>query len=500
MLIPNVLLHCPAKTSAAWFELPFKLPGVNSVSRFVARQEELQRLHKALEWTGERRTVVLHGLGGMGKTQTTNEFAKKHRDEYSAVIWLDARDTTTLKQGYRHLAKRIERETLCLPYVRNAITNGDHDEIVESAMRWLDEPKNNRWLVIYDNYDDVTIQNRDVSKAYDIRPFLPETEHGAILITTRSSSVRLGERVQLGKLADLKDSLEILASTSGRTDLGKDPDAALLAKKLDGLPLALATVGAYLDQVATSCTEYLDMYENSWLRLQHESPGLIEYDRALYSTWNVSLRHIQLKNQHAAELLHLWAYFDNQDLWYELLRAVESEELLWFHKKTDAKLDFDAAMRVLCEHGLAERNIHSQELGSESTGYSMHGCVHAWTIHVLETKTSRTLAGIAIRCVASHIPSREQSKYWIIQRRLLQHADRCVNLLGTSIGFDLKDSAWIYHCLGLLYSDQGRLKEAEAMYERALKGYEKALGPDHTSTLSTVNNRPGPAQRGQGDV
>ncbi|CAI0650683.1 unnamed protein product, partial [Colletotrichum noveboracense] len=34
----------------------------------------------------------------------------------------------------------------------------------------------------------------------------------------------------------------------------------------------------------------------------------------------------------------------------------------------------------------------------------------------------------------------------------------------------------------------GRLKEAEAMYERALQGKEKALGPDHTSTLSTVNN------------
>ncbi|GKT67558.1 NB-ARC and TPR domain protein [Colletotrichum tofieldiae] len=42
--------------------------------------------------------------------------------------------------------------------------------------------------------------------------------------------------------------------------------------------------------------------------------------------------------------------------------------------------------------------------------------------------------------------------------------------------------------LGLLYSIQGRLKEAEEMYERALQGYEKALGPDHTSTLDTVNN------------
>ena len=26
------------------------------------------------------------------------------------------------------------------------------------------------------------------------------------------------------------------------------------------------------------------------------------------------------------------------------------------------------------------------------------------------------------------------------------------------------------------------------MYQRALQGYEKALGPDHISTLGTVNN------------
>ena len=42
--------------------------------------------------------------------------------------------------------------------------------------------------------------------------------------------------------------------------------------------------------------------------------------------------------------------------------------------------------------------------------------------------------------------------------------------------------------LGVLYRDQGRLMEAEAMYRRALEGYEKALGPDHTLTLNTVNH------------
>jgi tetratricopeptide (TPR) repeat protein len=42
--------------------------------------------------------------------------------------------------------------------------------------------------------------------------------------------------------------------------------------------------------------------------------------------------------------------------------------------------------------------------------------------------------------------------------------------------------------LGILYADQGRLEDAETMYNRALAGYEKACGPEHTSTLDTVNN------------
>jgi len=37
--------------------------------------------------------------------------------------------------------------------------------------------------------------------------------------------------------------------------------------------------------------------------------------------------------------------------------------------------------------------------------------------------------------------------------------------------------------LGLLYAGQGRMAQAEQMYVRALRGYEKALGPDHAWTL-----------------
>jgi len=44
------------------------------------------------------------------------------------------------------------------------------------------------------------------------------------------------------------------------------------------------------------------------------------------------------------------------------------------------------------------------------------------------------------------------------------------------------------HMLGSLYADQSKFPEAVAMYKQALEGYEKALGRDHISTLSTANN------------
>ena len=36
--------------------------------------------------------------------------------------------------------------------------------------------------------------------------------------------------------------------------------------------------------------------------------------------------------------------------------------------------------------------------------------------------------------------------------------------------------------LGVLYTDQGKMAEAEAMCLRALQGYENAVGADHPKT------------------
>ena len=74
--------------------------------------------------------------------------------------------------------------------------------------------------------------------------------------------------------------------SDGRLNAMLDPDAVELATELDGLPLALATAGAYLDQTAIGFSDYLRLYKASWAKLLETSPELSSYeDRTLYSTW-----------------------------------------------------------------------------------------------------------------------------------------------------------------------------------------------------------------------
>ncbi|KAI1085938.1 P-loop containing nucleoside triphosphate hydrolase protein [Rostrohypoxylon terebratum] len=424
------------------FELPLNLSQVTDVPRFVAREDELRRMHEVLGEGGERRTAILHGLGGMGKTQLAREYIKRHRKHFSAVIWLNARDTTSLQQSFMQAARQIHQHYSSIMYVRNAVQSRDLDEGVDAVKQWLEEPANNKWLVVYDNYDNPKFgvaknihrrSNRDASgtmladerkqtaapgedltqQAFDIRPFLPGTYHGAVVVTTRSAEVELGTYIRVKKLTDPKSCLEILASTSYRQGVDQDEAARTLVQRLDGLPLALVTAGAYLKGVpSTTFADYLTLYEASWRQLQESSPKILSYvDRALYSTWNISFTHIQHQNPASAMLLRLWAYFDNEDLWYELLReGLSSNRKKYVHGIVADKIRFDGAIRVLYNHGLVEADELMRERGGESQGYSMHGCVHSWTQHVLneeENEESIKMAGVARECVGRHVPGRD---------------------------------------------------------------------------------------------
>jgi hypothetical protein len=126
-----------------------------------------------------------------------------------------------------------------------------------------------------------------------------------------------------------------------------------------------------------------------------------------------------------------------------------------------------------------------------------------WGLPCAHTCSERTALGDSLRTGDFHVQWRLDRMrqlppidpmLWIkdpiqIKSRLTKHAEsdrRELSLM--AIGPDHTSTLNTVNNLGLLYRDQGKLAEAEKMYLRGLAGYEKALGPDHTSTLNTVCN------------
>jgi hypothetical protein len=201
------------------FSISFSLSEVSETQNFVAREDELAETHRMLSGDGSRRIVVLHGLGGIGKTQLAIAYAKQHKDRYSAIFWLNIKDEDSLKQSFTKLAKQILREHPSANRLRSVVAKEDLNEVIDAVKAWLSLPNNTRWLMICDNYDNPKLPSNTDPAAVDIRKFLPESYQGSVIITTRSSQVKIGHPIRIRKLENVRDSLEILSNVSRREGL-----------------------------------------------------------------------------------------------------------------------------------------------------------------------------------------------------------------------------------------------------------------------------------------
>ena len=224
---------------------------------------------------------------------------------------------------------------------------------------------------------------------------------------------------------------------------------------------------------------------------QHRSTFQADTDRSVLTTWILSFNHLQAQSEDAAKLLMLWAFLDNQDLWYELFASALDLDIVdkmpdWYIRCAGDELEFKDCIGLLLEYSFIDAKI-------ESTSFFMHPVLHQWSFHAFE-KEKTDMSWLAMIIVASAVPLETVPNYSFISRRLLPHCDRIFPLLKHRIQesfvneIDPLSFSYACHELGRLYSDQGKMKEAEEMYLRALTGYEKAWGVEHTSTLNTVNN------------
>ncbi|KAF5844167.1 hypothetical protein GGP41_002254, partial [Bipolaris sorokiniana] len=206
-------------------KVDFSLRGIPIVSQFVARDLEMQALEKTLVKTSPatsrpRNVVIVHGLGGIGKTQLVVEFARKHQRQFSAVFWLDGSSEASLKQSFIDISQRLPRCELTADGVQMlSQATVEADAAVRECRQWLSISSNYHWLLIVDNVDRDHRDKGD-SQAYNVKEYFPDADHGSVLITSRLASLqRLGSGVKVGIVA-AEQARAILENNAGRVVKG----------------------------------------------------------------------------------------------------------------------------------------------------------------------------------------------------------------------------------------------------------------------------------------
>lgn len=194
---------------------------------FVQRKAEMAQLEEffqpCADVDGKRRKVfVVHGLGGMGKTQLCVEYVRQHKEDFTAIFWLDGSSKDALRQSLVNAAVRMVRNSpssagLPVPDAQ------DVEGAIKGLHQWLSLEANTGWLLVLDNVDREWqgVGGRADPQAYDFKDFLPPADHGSVLITTR-----LG-RLQRAKASLRMDAVsnnvgrQMLESRAGTTLLGR---------------------------------------------------------------------------------------------------------------------------------------------------------------------------------------------------------------------------------------------------------------------------------------
>ncbi len=473
---------------------PGNLPAHNR--RFVGREVEMERLHKAAGLGQFGVLTAVHGVGGLGKTALAIQYAYAYGDFYPGGRWMiGCAGRPSLASAVRSLDGELgiqfsdeEKldETRAAKRVLAVLQDlAERNAAVRAGER---NPPAPRTLLIFDNVDDAALLQPPHTDLLSGRKWLH------VLATTRLDPDKIGagsERhchLPVDELPE-EDALRLIESyqPEGRfADEAERKAAREIVRLLQGFTLAVEVVAVHLGERRgrLTCADLLKRLRREGIDVvARQTTGAVSHmEKLMSATLAPTLEMLT-----AAELLAVTAasHFPPDSVPLPWLRTVVAET--YPELDIDAEPGYDDPWLTVVNHLVGLRLLQVVEWADD--GRMPRIC----RIH-------RLLQAVVKQHEASDEPS--------IETRVLNVVTaRAQFLEGGWLGWDCRweipplvafathaldggnmDAAWLASRAALCLYKLGDYAGAEPLNRRALESYERVSGPEHPNTLSSVNN------------
>ncbi|PFH44942.1 hypothetical protein AMATHDRAFT_184845 [Amanita thiersii Skay4041] len=500
-------------------------------SLFTGQEEYLQKLRKHFNNPSssiKRRSYLLYGLGGIGKTQICLKFMEEIEDEIPHVFWVDATSEDTIIFSLKAIAQN------------NALFAGESRPSIHQILQTISK-MTETWFMIYDNAD---------GPPSVIQKHLPKGNKGNIIITSRNGALmrltsNCGTQVIQMKLDEAR---LLLARAAGLDETSIEDHFEEIVVKLGCIPLAVDMAGAYIQATCCSPAHYLGLFSKQCKRLLNDSKyiEMSDYGYTTYGAWEISMQRIESRAadekypgaQSAIKILNTLAFLHHIDVPLDLFKrgivnymedqlevgiknALKPE---LFHLDGAGNWDqylFNSGIQELLSFSFIQRGVIHNTL-------SMHPLVHKWISDRLQSLDiqQRYQDARLILCssvvldymiddyaywlsIIPHIKANDEyGKDFEIpdapgdESRVIgfifemagfyaeaeQHLSKLINKCSEEHGQDHPETLIAMHNLAMNYEYQGRWDDSQKLLEEILEAEKLRLGHDHSDTLTTMES------------
>ncbi|KAK6350994.1 hypothetical protein TWF718_004173 [Orbilia javanica] len=442
----------------------------------------------------------------MGKTQTALEYAYACRENHhlTAVFWVLASTEEAIRTSFVNIMQRIVEEqahvswpesapdyiaiahSLGIPGLVDKTGKVSFDPAamnnIQSALfNWLKLPGNCKWLLVFDNADDLT---------FKFDEYLPTQGGGGVLVTSRRREFsHFAKQLDLDGL-DRESSSSLLLCLAQLSNPTEDDrkHAATVVEKLGFMPLAISHAGCFIHEMNISVEKYLHYHDKAFKEAQSQIPKLgwaYRNDTAV-TTWEVSFLAVRQQDEEAASLLLACSYLNPNEIF----------ERLW---EDDEQLDVGVQLQrknrfsLLASYSLINRNQHGV--------FSIHPVVHDWA----RERENGSIRFQSMRGALEAIGSILRRKTFLQlggrwdpgdDKRITAHALVLCKYLDLDPEFlkhelntdEVLETLTAINRIASTLQSQGRYEEALKQYQKVLDWKKKALGEKHPETLVTASN------------